>query len=97
MAKRFDENRAKFYTAEIILALEYLHNLDVVYRDLKPENILLDEEGHIALADFGMAKRLKKDELTYSFVGTPEYLSPEMVDNVGHSFVSDWWSLGIFV
>ena len=66
--------RAKFYTAEIILALEYLHGLGVVYRDLKPENILIDDEGHLCLTDFGMAKQLKGEELTFSFVGTPEYL-----------------------
>lgn len=66
--------RAKFYAAEIILALEYLHNMGVVYRDLKPENILMDGEGHICLTDFGMAKLLAKGGKTNSFVGTPEYL-----------------------
>lgn len=66
--------RAKFYAAEIILALEYLHGCGVVYRDLKPENILMDEEGHLCLTDFGMAKGLKEGERTKSFVGTPEYL-----------------------
>ena len=96
-ARRFDENRAKFYAAEIILALEYLHKMGVVYRDLKPENILMDDEGHICLADFGMAKQLKEGEKTYSVVGTPEYLSPEIVDGEGHSFPADWWALGVFM
>lgn len=97
MTRRFEEHRTKFYAAEIICALEYLHKLDVVYRDLKPENILLDEEGHICLTDFGMAKKLKPGELTDSFVGTPEYLSPEIIENKGHSMPADWWALGIFV
>jgi serum/glucocorticoid-regulated kinase 2 len=74
VCKRFDEERAKFYVAEIILALDHLHALNVIYRDLKPENILLDDEGHICLTDFGMSKIVKQGDLTYSFVGTPEYL-----------------------
>jgi len=74
VCKRFDEERAKFYVAEIILALDHLHALNVIYRDLKPENILLDDEGHICLTDFGMSKIIKQGDLTYSFVGTPEYL-----------------------
>ena len=96
-ARRFDEERAKFYAAEIILALEYLHQLDVVYRDLKPENILMDEGGHIALTDFGMAKIVEDGKKTNSFVGTPEYLAPEIIDCVGHTKPVDWWSLGILM
>jgi len=95
IAKRFEEERAKFYVAEILLALEYLHNLGVIYRDLKPENVLMDEDGHICLTDFGMAKQLRKGELTYSFVGTPEYLAPEIVRGEGHGQPADWWALGI--
>jgi len=94
-ARRFDENRAKFYAAEILLALEYLHELGVVYRDLKPENILMDDEGHVCLTDFGMAKKLAKDEKTKSFVGTPEYLAPEVIEGKGHRMPVDWWALGI--
>lgn len=66
--------RAKFYVAEILLGLEYLHEIGVIYRDLKPENILMDEDGHLVITDFGMAKQVKDGELTHSFVGTPEYL-----------------------
>jgi len=58
-ARRFDETRVKFYAAEIILALEYLHSKNIIYRDLKPENVLLDENGHISLTDFGLAKIVK--------------------------------------
>jgi len=94
--RRFEEERAKFYAVEIALALEHLHSLDVIYRDLKPENILLDDEGHICLTDFGMSKLIKKGELTYSFVGTPEYLAPEIIKEEGHSTPADWWSLGVF-
>jgi len=77
--RAFSEVRAKFYAAEILLALECLHLNRVVYRDLKPENILLDSDGHIKLTDFGLSKILKKGERTFSFCGTPEYLAPEVI------------------
>ena len=95
--KRFDEHTAKFYAAEIVLALEYLHNMDIVYRDLKPENVLMNEDGHICLTDFGTSKILKEGEKTYSLVGTPEYCAPEMLEKIAYSMSVDWWSLGIFM
>jgi serine/threonine protein kinase len=52
----FEESEAKFYIAEVILAIEYIHSLNIVYRDLKPENILINHDGHVKLADFGLAK-----------------------------------------
>ena len=58
-SQKFDEKRVRFYAAEIILALEYLHSKNIIYRDLKPENVLLDENGHISLTDFGLAKIVK--------------------------------------
>ncbi|CAI5702578.1 unnamed protein product [Peronospora effusa] len=94
--QRFPEHRARFYAAEITLAIEYVHNLDVIYRDLKPENVLLDENGHIRLTDFGLSKEGIQDDFSgaNSFCGTPEYLSPEILNRSGHGRAVDWWSLG---
>ena len=96
---RFGEPRAKFYIAELILALEHLHKFNIVYRDLKPENILLDAVGHIALCDFGLSKaNLAKDETTNTFCGTTEYLAPEvLLDEQGYTTMVDFWSLGVLV
>ena len=93
-SKRFNETRAKFYAAEIVLALEYLHKNGIIYRDLKPENILMGEDGHLRLTDFGLSKQgVFKNEKTYSFCGTPEYLAPEILLGLGHDKSVDWWSL----
>jgi serine/threonine protein kinase SCH9 len=96
---RFTEERARFYIAELVLALEHLHKYDIVYRDLKPENILLDATGHVALCDFGLSKPdLKPDELTTTFCGTTEYLAPEiLLDEHGYSKIVDFWSLGVLL
>eukprot|EP00795_Rhopilema_esculentum_P016341 gene16341-7731_t len=92
---KFKPADAKFYAAETTLALEYLHEKDIVYRDLKPENILLDHEGHVKLTDFGFAKELT--DMTWTLCGTPEYIAPEVIQNKGHSFSVDWWALGILI
>ena len=80
----FDEGEAKFFIAETMLAIEYIHTLDVIYRDLKPENILIDEEGHVKLADFGLAKEgISQKAHAKSFCGSPAYLAPEMLTDKG--------------
>ncbi|KAJ2933660.1 hypothetical protein H1R20_g3436, partial [Candolleomyces eurysporus] len=96
---RFTEERAKFYIAELILALEHLHKYNIVYRDLKPENILLDATGHVALCDFGLSKAdLQPNELTTTFCGTTEYLAPEiLLDEHGYGKIVDFWSLGVLL
>ncbi|KAI4866085.1 Pkinase-domain-containing protein [Hypoxylon rubiginosum] len=96
--QRFDVNRARFYTAELLCALECLHGFNVIYRDLKPENILLDYQGHIALCDFGLCKLDMKDEdRTNTFCGTPEYLAPELLMGKGYNKTVDWWTLGVLL
>lgn len=93
---KFSESRASFYAAEIVLALEYIHQLDIVYRDLKPENVLLDARGHVRLTDFGLSKEgiTNSSSGANSFCGTPEYLAPEILNRQGHGRAVDWWSLG---
>ncbi|KAI9824077.1 MAG: hypothetical protein M1832_002145 [Thelocarpon impressellum] len=96
--QRFDINRSRFYTAELLCALECLHGFNVIYRDLKPENILLDYSGHIELCDFGLCKLDMKDEdRTNTFCGTPEYLAPELLLGQGYTKTVDWWTLGVLL
>lgn len=95
---KFDLPRARFYTSELLSALECLHSLDVIYRDLKPENILLDYKGHIALCDFGLCKlNMKNQDKTTTICGTPEYLAPELIMGHGYTKAVDWWTLGILL
>jgi serine/threonine protein kinase len=104
------ENQAQQYTAEAVLALEYLHNLNIVHRDLKPDNMLIDRHGHIKLTDFGLSKMgtveqtSKYDPKTNILgsmkeneqvaVGTPDYIAPELILGTGFGSSVDWWSLG---
>ena len=76
VSQRFPDPVAKFYAAEVALALNHLHNINIIYRDLKPENILLNHDGHIKIADFGFAKECEIN--TYTLCGTPDYLAPEV-------------------
>ncbi|KAL4445496.1 hypothetical protein ABPG74_004570 [Tetrahymena malaccensis] len=92
--KRFNEQDTKFYCAQIVLALEYLHEKDIIYRDLKPENVLIDRQGYLKITDFGLSKRNSKDQKNQSICGTPEYLAPEVLAKVGHGKPVDWWTLG---
>jgi len=91
-ARRFPEPQALFYAAEILLALEYLHSLNIIYRDLKPENVLLDADGHASLTDFGLSKFVEKT--TNTFCGTPEYLAPEVLRKQQYGVAVDWWCFG---
>ncbi|KAK9044102.1 hypothetical protein V6N11_072422 [Hibiscus sabdariffa] len=123
--KMFKEDSARFYAAEVVIVLEYLHCLGIIYRDLKPENILLQKDGHIVLTDFDLSFRTSCNSKVMkhpmpnkrrrsgsqppptfvaepstesnSFVGTEEYIAPEIITGVGHSSTIDWWALGILL
>lgn len=94
--RMFSEDTAAFYMAEMVLALEHLHQtVGVVYRDLKPENCLLDSEGHLLLTDFGLSKvAVSDDDRCNSSLGTIEYMAPEVVQGKPYGKACDWWSLG---
>uniref|UniRef100_T1JL53 non-specific serine/threonine protein kinase n=1 Tax=Strigamia maritima TaxID=126957 RepID=T1JL53_STRMM len=94
--RMFSEERTKFYGAEIISALSYLHEQGIIYRDLKLENLLLDKDGHIKIADFGLCKEyIAYGDTTKTFCGTPEYLAPEVLDDNDYGRAVDWWGLGV--
>nr|AML77266.1 putative LOV domain-containing protein [Aerva persica] len=123
--KVLKEEAARFYAAEVVVALEYLHCQGIIYRDLKPENILIQSNGHIALTDFDLScltscmpqlltpeirekKRRHKAQqapiflaepmrASNSFVGTEEYIAPEIIGGTGHTSAVDWWALGILL
>nr|AML78715.1 putative LOV domain-containing protein [Lilium sargentiae] len=123
--KIFKEDAARFYAAEVVIGLEYLHCLGIIYRDLKPENILLQKDGHVVLTDFDLSfltsckpqvlkqalpkkPRKSKDQplptfvaepstQSNSFVGTEEYIAPEIIIGAAHSSAIDWWALGILL
>ncbi|KAE9368177.1 Pkinase-domain-containing protein [Stipitochalara longipes BDJ] len=95
-SQRLPNSVAKFYAAEIVLAISYLHSHNIVYRDIKPKNILLDRHGHLKLCDFGFAKEVS--DITWTLCcGTPEYLAPEVLNDKGYNKSVDWWGLGILI
>nr|AML77011.1 putative LOV domain-containing protein [Calycanthus floridus] len=119
------EDAVRFYAAEVVVALEYLHCQGIIYRDLKPENVLLQSNGHVSLTDFDLScltsckpqllfpdtqdkKKQRKGQLppvfvaepmraSNSFVGTEEYIAPEIITGAGHTSAVDWWALGILL
>ncbi|CAG9318283.1 unnamed protein product [Blepharisma stoltei] len=94
-AQSLNVSISKFYIAEVILAIEYLHSLDIVYRDLKPQNLLLDSNGHIKLADFGLAKEnVTEENPAMSFCGSPAYLPPEQIAGTGAWKPADIYCIG---
>nr|AML79426.1 putative LOV domain-containing protein [Sciadopitys verticillata] len=124
--KVIKEDAVRFYAAEVIVALEYLHCQGVTYRDLKPENVLIQRDGHVLLTDFDLSfltpckpqlikhtrvprrkGKVKNEPLpvfvaeptvaSNSFVGTEEYIAPEIITGAGHSSAVDWWALGILL
>jgi len=98
-ARRFSEKWARFYAGELLLALGHCHENGIIYRDLKPENVLLDSDGHVKLGDFGLAK----DNISHAYrgansmCGTPEYMAPEILQQLGHGWCVDYWGLGMLV
>nr|AML76307.1 putative LOV domain-containing protein [Xerophyllum asphodeloides] len=123
--KTLKEEAVRFYAAEVVIALEYLHCQGIIYRDLKPENILLQRDGHVSLTDFDLScltsckpqlllpnfqdkKKQPKGRMapifiaepmraSNSFVGTEEYIAPEIITGAGHTSAVDWWALGILL
>jgi serine/threonine protein kinase len=96
--RKFSEDRARIYLAEVLLALEELHNREIIYRDLKPDNVVLDADGHALLTDFGLSKEgVKENDSTQSFCGSVAYLAPEMLRRAGHGKSVDWYLLGVLL
>ncbi|XP_020283793.1 cAMP-dependent protein kinase catalytic subunit-like [Pseudomyrmex gracilis] len=93
---KFDESLARFYAAQVVLALEYLHHCSLIYRDLKPENILIQNTGYIMMTDFGFCKMLNNGR-AWTLCGTPEYLAPEVILSKGYNKAIDWWSFGVLI
>ncbi|NXN69380.1 PKN2 kinase, partial [Himantopus himantopus] len=94
----FPEHVAQFYTACVVLGLQFLHEKKIVYRDLKLDNLLLDAEGFVKIADFGLCKEgIGFGDRTNTFCGTPEFLAPEVLTDISYTRAVDWWGLGVLI
>ncbi|CAO3665727.1 unnamed protein product [Rhizopus stolonifer] len=91
------EHHVQFYSAQVALALNYLHQKNIVHRDIKPDNILLDQRGHAHLTDFNVALKLEPDQSFTSLAGSMAYIAPEMLKKQGYDSFVDWWALGISI
>ncbi|KAI9295447.1 Pkinase-domain-containing protein [Neoconidiobolus thromboides FSU 785] len=96
--RNFTPTQTRFYTVEVILALEFLHKRNIIYRDLKLDNIMLCGDGHIKVADYGLCKlNMPYGSITSTFCGTPEFMAPEILNERKYGSSVDWWSLGVLM
>ena len=91
----FTKEQAQFYSASMLIAINYLHQNKIIYRDFKMENIMVCENGYIKIVDFGTAKILNDDDRTTTIIGTPHYMAPELILGEGYSFQIDYWSIAV--
>lgn len=96
--RKFTFEEARYFAAEVLLAIEYLHKHDIIYRDLKLDNIMLTADGHVKLTDFGLCKpKMPWDSHTGTFCGTPEFIAPEILSEKSYTRAVDWWAFGVLL